>query len=597
LRGITIDLGFAHLSLGDLHVGFVDVPGHEKFVKNMLAGVGGIDLVLLVVAADESIMPQTREHFDICRLLGVQAGIAVITKIDLIEPEMVELVIEEVQDAIRGSFLEKGGIIPVSARTGQNLDRLKNAIRELAQTIPLRPTSRPLRLPIDRAFTMRGFGTVVTGTLTTGSLAKEDEVELIPGKLMTRVRSIQVHGATVATAVAGQRTAVNLQGIDLSQVERGTVLTAPRLFSETQMVDVRLNLLPTARTLKNFTKVRFHHDTSEVLGRIALLGIDSQRAGTSAYAQIRFDRPTFCLHGDPFIVRQFSPMITIGGGRILHPQPLKHRGGDESTLADLKELDAGSLPEKLLTFLRMHPRQMMALTELNSLLGVAESDLRRTCSELAAALKIVWIAAPIPLLVCPDLIETLERQTHRRVEEFHAQNSLQKGISREELRKRVYDNLPLELFRHCLDDMVSKRKITLQEEMVAAFGREVQLSAQAEQLRVWIEERYQEAGFQPPSLSELWAAAPSNPELVRQICHWLLKEKILVKVSEDLAFHRSTLDQLKTRIQSTFAAGTRFGVAEFKELLDITRKHAIPLLEYLDRERITRRQGNERILM
>ena len=336
LRGITIDLGFAHLSLGDVQVGFVDVPGHEKFVKNMLAGVGGIDFVLLVIAADESIMPQTREHFDICRLLGVNTGIVVINKTDLVDPEMVELVIEEVAETTAGSFLEKAEIIPVSSKTGEGIDRLKQAIHDLALAIRPRPSNRLLRLPIDRAFSIRGFGTVLTGTLTSGEIQKDQEIELIPGGLTAKVRGIQVHGTMTGHAIAGQRTAVNLQGVDLAQVERGMVVTVPRIFRSTQILDVRLSLLPSAKPLKNLIKVRFHQGTLEVLARVALIGQDTIAPGESTYAQLRLDEPVFCLHGDAFIIRQFSPTITIGGGLILHPNPCKHKSTDKHDAHSIK---------------------------------------------------------------------------------------------------------------------------------------------------------------------------------------------------------------------------------------------------------------------
>jgi len=314
LRGITIDLGFAHLDLGDATVGFVDVPGHEKFVKNMLAGVGGIDFVLLVVAADESIMPQTREHFDICRLLGIRSGAVVITKIDTVEPELIEVVREEIRDAVAGSFLDAAEVVPVSSKTGAGIEALKGALRRLARSSPVRSPDHLLRLPIDRAFSIRGFGTVVTGTLTTGQIEKDQEIELLPGGIRARVRGIQVHGSASDLAVAGQRTAVNLQGVDLGAVERGMVITEPGLFQASGMLDVRLDLLESApHPLKNLLKVRLHHGTAEVLARVALLGRDALEPGASGYAQLRLDAPIFALHGDPFIIRQFSPTVTIGG--------------------------------------------------------------------------------------------------------------------------------------------------------------------------------------------------------------------------------------------------------------------------------------------
>jgi selenocysteine-specific elongation factor len=596
-RGITIDLGFAHLDLGDVQVGFVDVPGHEKFVKNMLAGVGGIDFVLLVVAADESIMPQTREHFDICRLLGVRAGIVVINKSDLVDAEMIELVHDEIEEIALGSFLEGAEIIPVSSRTGEGIDRLKKAIHDLSLSIHARPSNKLLRLPIDRSFSIHGFGTVITGTLTSGEIRKDQEIELLPGGLTARVRGLQVHGNMTEKAIAGQRTAVNLQGIDLGQVERGMVVTVPRVFRATQILDVHLQLLPTAKTLKNLVKVRFHQGTLEVLARVALIGQDSLAPGDAAFTQLRLDSPVFCLHGDAFIIRQFSPTITIGGGIILHPNPSKHKSTDKKTLGALEELNRGSLSDKIPILLAANVKLVLDLNELDALLGMPVPDLMKICSELAQSGKLVMVPAPTPILVLPAIIESLKKETLEHVSNFHKENPLQKGMSKEELRKRVYDDLPLDVFRYCLENLAEKRKLSFQEDSIALFGREVQLTAEDQLLRKKIEDCFQNAGFQPPPVSDLQASIEGDPAEVRRILFWMIKEKILVKLAEDLVYHRATLDTIKTKIKARFTPGVKFGVADFKEAFDITRKHAIPLLEYLDRERFTRRLGNDRILL
>jgi selenocysteine-specific elongation factor len=597
LRGITIDLGFAHLDLGDVQVGFVDVPGHEKFVKNMLAGVGGIDFVLLVIAADESIMPQTREHFDICRLLGVKSGIVVVNKADLVDAEMIELVRDEIAETTLGSFLENAEVIAVSSKTGEGIDGLKKAIHDLALAIRPRPSDRLLRLPIDRSFSIRGFGTVVTGTLTSGEIQKDQEIELIPGGLTAKVRGIQVHGNMTGRAVAGQRTAVNLQGVDLAQVERGMVITVPHLFSSTQILDVHLKLLPSARPLKNLVKVRFHQGTLEVLAKVALIGQDTLTPGESGYAQLRLDSPVFCLHGDAFIIRQFSPTITIGGGSILHPNPSKHKSTDKKTLSALQELDRGGLSEKIPVLLATDAKRAMNLNELNSLLGLPGPNLVKICADLAQSGKVVMIPAPAPILVLPDVVESLKKETLAQVSEFHKENPLQKGISKEELRKRFFDDLPLEVFRHCMEGLIEKHKISFQEDTVSLHGREVQLTNEGQKIREIIEALFVRAGYQPPLISEVQNSVSSDPEEAKRIFFWMIKEKILVRISDDLVYHRTTLDTIKKQIKNKFTPGNKFGVADFKELFDITRKHAIPLLEYLDREHFTRRLGNDRVLL
>ncbi len=597
LRGITIDLGFAHLPLGDLEVGFVDVPGNERFVKNMLAGVGGIDFVVLVVAADESVMPQTREHFDICRLLGIPAGLVVVTKVDLVDRDMVDLVREEVRELTRGSFLENSPILPVSSKTGEGVEDLKRALQDLAARTPIRSRDRMLRLPIDRAFTVRGFGTVVTGTLAAGVLEKDTEVELIPAAMIARVRGIQVYGRSTDRAVAGQRTAANLQGIDLSRVERGMVLTSPRRFAPTRLIDVKLSLLPGASPLKNLLKVRLHQGTAEVLARVALLGIETLDPGKSAYAQLRLDSPAFCLHGDAFIVRQFSPTVTIGGGKILNPRPLKHKINDREALATLERLDGSDTVEIVRTMIAAQPARAVDLRALNSLFGMPETDLAEICAGLAKAGHLVAIPLPTPHFMHPQTVQEIEGETLSLVSRFHEANPLLRGVSREELRKRVYDDLPLEVFRFLLDRMAEKKRIALREEVVCLYGREVQLSPQEELIRGKIDLLFRQAGSQPPSLSEVPAVLGENAEEVRKILFWMTRQRILIKVSEDLTWHSAAVNEIKNKIRSTFKPGDKFGVADFKELFGMTRKHAIPLLEYLDREKITRRQGNDRILL
>jgi selenocysteine-specific elongation factor len=597
LRGITIDLGFAHLKLGDLQIGFVDVPGHEKFVKNMLAGVGGIDFVLLVVAADESVMPQTREHFDICRLLGIRAGIIVITKMDLVEPDLIEVVHDEVRDMVRGSFLEGAPVVTVSSKTGEGMEELRRALSELAAVLPNRSLDRKFRLPIDRVFSVRGFGTVVTGTMTSGKLLSDSQVEVIPASITARVRGIQVYGHDSDAAVAGQRTAVNLQGIDREQVERGMVLTDPGVFAATQIIDVRMSLLPGARPLKNLLKVRFHQGTSEILARVALLGCESLEPGASAYAQLRLEAPAFCLHGDAFIIRQFSPAVTIGGGRVLNPHPAKHKNTDRSATAYLEVLERGSAADAVLAMISMQAPRAVDLGELNSLFGMPEAELRLVCDSLAKDKKILVVPATPPVCLLPENAKALEKSTLALLTEFHEQNPLQRGLSREELRKRVYGELPQEVFRYILDQLVQKKRISLQEEVVGIFGREVQLSPGEESTRKKIEAVFRDAGFQPPAISELTGAIREEPELVRRIYFWMLKQRILIKVSDELTWHHSALEEIKTTIRSTYKSGDVFGVAAFKELFGMTRKHAIPLLEFLDRERITRRQGNDRVLL
>ncbi len=597
LRGITIDLGFAHLTCEDLQIGFVDVPGHEKFVKNMLAGVGGIDFVVLVVAADESVMPQTREHFDICRLLGIPAGIVVITKADLAEPEMIDLVREEIREMTHSSFLEGCAILAVSSKTGAGIEELKAALHDVALRAPARSLDRVFRLPIDRAFTVRGFGTVVTGTLTSGVLAKDAEVEFIPGGPVSKVRGIQVYGKPSNLAIAGQRTAVNLQGVDLTQVDRGMVLTSPRQFGPTRLVDVRLDLLEDTRPLKNLSKVRFHQGTAEVLARVVLLGTETLAPGKSAYAQLRLDLPAFCLYGDAFIIRQFSPAVTIGGGRVLNPQPAKHKANDLPALAILVQMDGTDLVAAVRAMIAAQPGRAVDVRSLNAMFGMPERELQEICAGLAKSGHLVMIPAVAPLFMHPETVRKIEAEALSLVASFHRQNPLQRGVSREELRKRLYDDLPQEAFRFLLEEMAEKKKVSLEEDAVRMYGREVQLSPKEDLVRQKIDSLYRKAGCQPPSLSEVPAVIGEDAEDVRRVFFWMVKQRLLIKVSDDLAWHALILEDIKLKLRSALKPGEKFGVPAFKELFGMTRKHAIPLLEFLDRERITRRTGSDRILL
>lgn len=347
-RGITIDIGFANLELGDVRLGFVDVPGHERFVKNMLAGAHGIDVVILVIAADESVMPQTREHFDICRLLGVRKGVVALTKADMVDADLLELARAEIEEYVAGSFLEGAPMVAVSSTTGQGIDELKAILADIAAEIPERRLDRPFRLPVDRAFTIRGFGTVLTGTLIAGEVEVGDALEVLPGGLKVKVRGLQVHGHTTDRAAAGQRTAVNLQGVEVEDVARGQVLAPVGRFRETSMLDVRLDLLEGApRSLEHRTRVRFHHGTSEAIARVVLLGRDALSPGESAIAQVRLETPILALPGDRFIVRSYSPQATIGGGVVLDALAPKHRRSDTSSLEWLERLEAGDARERV----------------------------------------------------------------------------------------------------------------------------------------------------------------------------------------------------------------------------------------------------------
>jgi selenocysteine-specific elongation factor len=581
-RGITIDLGFAHLDLGEgVRVGFIDVPGHERFVRNMLAGVGGIDLVMLVVAADESIKPQTREHFDICKLLGVRHGLVAITKTDLVDSDIVELVRLEIQEFVRGSFLEAARVLPVSAR---------------------KPEDLPFRLPIDRAFVMKGFGTVVTGTLLAGRIEKDSEVEIYPLARRVRVRGIEVHNAAAQTALAGQRTAVNLPGLEAKEISRGMILAPPGIFQATGRLDCRLNLLPDARPLKNCARVHFHCHTSETLAEVVLLDRKDLPPGSSAFAQLRLSEPGVFMPGDRFIIRQFSPVTTIGGGTVLENQPKRHRVRDSSAVPLLDALEKGDSQARLECLVRQTGEAL--LSGLVSRTGLLPAEVLRLGRALASANRILLLGQPPELFVHAEHFQALATKLIDQLEKFHAANPLVTGLPKEDLRSRTGAGGPLRpvapstlLFNALLHALAAQGKIDVQGETVRLAGRKVQMTPEEQAAKEQISEAFEKRGLEVPSPQEVLAKLRIDRLRAEKLLQILLRENVLCKVNEELIFHRSALRQLKDLLARRKAQSNRINVTVFKEITGLSRKYAIPLLEYLDREHVTRRQGDERIIL
>jgi selenocysteine-specific elongation factor len=599
-RGITIDLGFAHMNLGDdLRVGFVDVPGHERFVKNMLAGVGGIDLVLLVVAADESIKPQTREHFDICRLLNIRNGLLVITKCDLVDRDMLDLVRLEVQELAKGSFLESAPVIAASAKTGEGLDEIRNELRILAESILARPITLPFRLPIDRSFVMKGFGTVVTGTLIAGTIHKDEEAEIFPDGRRVRVRGVQVHNAPAESAVAGQRTALNLAGVETSEIARGMVLAEPGVFQSTSRFDCMLSLLPSARPMKNRTQVHFHSGTAETVAEVVLLDAKELKPGKQGYVQLRLAHSGLFLPQDRYIVRQFSPVVTIGGGVVLDNLPGRHRLLDPAVTQFLSVLEKGIDEERLELLVREAGEATMAM--LTARMGRAEAEIDQLGRALQAKKRLVRLGQPASVLIDAGHFLQLAGEVIRQLEGFHAGNPLVAGLAKEDLRGRIRDRRKQApsagVFNAVLRQLEKERKIETSGETVRRAGRVVELDAQEKAARDQIVEAFRTAGLAVPAASDVLVRLKIDRVRAAKILQLLLKEKVLVKVAEDLIFHSAALAGLRELLVRQKAKSDRINVGVFKELTGLTRKYAIPLLEYLDRERVTRRQGDERIIL
>ncbi len=614
-RGITIDLGFAHMELpapnGEtLRLGFVDVPGHERFVRNMLAGVGGIDLVLLVIAADEAIMPQTREHFDILQVLGVQHGITVLTKSDAVDSETLDVVRLEVEDFLRGTFLAHPvPIIAVSSLTGAGLDDLKRGIVAAAMKAQPRDTRAITRLPIDRVFTMKGFGTVVTGTLIAGTIRREQELELLPAGRRVRVRGIQVHGKVAEQAVAGQRTALNLSGVSTEDLARGMMLASPGVFKPVQQVDVQLKLLSSARrALKNRARVHFHAHSMETVAEVLLYGknedlttaqaattVDSGPAkqaglfpGQEGFARVKLAQPALLLPGDRFIIRQFSPVVTIGGGVVLDAAPVPRMKGVDSFLQSLSNNAEQILIAR--TARRQHVGTTMAQL-------VAETGWTPEAIEkhLAQPLKERALVRLGTTLLHGPVLESLQSRLTRLIMDFHKRNPLVGGINKEELRAQV--EMSPELFEAVAAMLVREKKIEVVGELVGLPGQGVVMKDEEAESKKQIEDAFALAGLQVPALNEVLAGLKVDRARAQKIVTLLLRDRVLVKVSDELIFHRIALESLRRLIAAFRAKSARIDVAAFKEMTGVTRKYAIPLLEYLDRERVTRRVGDAREIL
>jgi selenocysteine-specific elongation factor len=605
-RGITIDIGFADLTLGELQFGFVDVPGHERFVKNMLAGAHGLDLVMLIVAADESIMPQTREHFDICRLLKVKSGLVALTKADLVEEELLELARAEVEEYVQGSFLENAPIIPVSSKTGSGLEELKTALIKLSGDIQPKTLSATPRLPVDRCFSIKGFGTVVTGTLIAGELKNGDEIEVLPIGSRTRIRNLQTHGHNTDQARAGQRTAVNLQGISKEQAERGSVLTLAGRLKPTSMLDVRLDLLKSApRPLSHRSRIRLHHGTVEVMGRVAMLrGQEagkqslSLEPGSHDYVQLRLEEPIVALPQDRFIIRSYSPQITIGGGVILDALPEKHRLRDTRAREALEKLEqAEGLQQRVMIFLELAGERGMSGAEIAARTGATDSQIDGVAESLKKAHTAVEISKSPLLVISSEAYHRLIAKVLALLAEHHKRDPLSLGVSREEVRERLFGAFNAEIFRSVITHQLEEGKVVGEREMLRLASHKPAVSGADADTKQALEAAFKAPGLQAGTLDEVAAGLKLNINVAKKFYNLLIAERRLLRIG-DFVFHVDSIEDLKQRVRAQKAVNAKIDVAIFKEISGgLSRKYAIPLLEFLDRERITRRIGNDREIL
>ena len=598
LRGITIELGFAYLTLPTgQRLGIVDVPGHERFVRHMVAGASGMDLVALVIAADEGVMPQTREHLEICQLLKVKQGLVVLTKVDLVEPDWLELVEEEVREALQGTFLADAPIVTFSAVTGEGTDRLLATLAELAAKAPPKPPTGIFRLPIDRVFTIKGFGTVATGTAISGSIRVGDAVMIYPPGYKARVRGLQVHSASVEEALAGNRTAVNLQGLEKEELERGMVVAPGGALISSRRLDAYLQILESApRALKHRQAVRFHTGTSERVGMPLLLDAEELTPGASGYVQFFLREPLALKPGDRFVIRSFSPAFTWGGGIILHVNPSRHKRHQAAVLEGLKVLEQGSPEDQLGFYLAEAGPAGRSRSELEALLPWDASELKRLLDKLASQGRILLFDPENQRYLLTATAQELEAQVRDQLTSHHRQNPLKPGLSKEELRRKLPAAMEVRLFNYLLAGLTNKKQVAVEKDLVRLMSHKVTLAGDQEDVTRRLDEMYLRGRLSPPTLKEAQAALNTAPPQLQQLMMVLVNQGRLVKVKEDLYFHQEAVAQLKAQLVEFLKQHKEITVLQFKDLTQTSRKFSIPLLEYFDVNRVTVRVGEARRL-
>ena len=588
-RGITIDLGFADLRYteSDLTVGIVDVPGHEKLISNMLAGAGGIDMVLLVIAADEGIMPQSREHLAICDLLKIKSGLIAITKSDLVEKDWLDLVKDEIKIFVKGTFLNDSLIIPVSSKTGENLELLKKEIKEIALKIAPKASGGLFRLPIDRVFILKGFGTIITGTAVSGSISIEDPLEILPCNITTKVRGLHSHGRTIQTACAGQRVAINLQAVEKEDLKRGDVAVSPSSFYPTKTIDVFFELLNDTPLLKNKSLVHFYTGTSETIARVILYEVEELKAGKSCYCQLRLQDPVIAISGDRYIIRRFSPLETLGGGEILDPSPLKRRR--KEGIEDLKILYNGNLEQKI--SLKVEKAGIRGFT-INSINGWINAELKSIANSINTLKRAGEIIQHEEILLHNKSFDLIQQKIFELLGAFHKKNPLKPGMPKEEVRNHL--KIEPRLFNFILSSL---QNITIDKNLIRLSNFKIALSNSEEGYRTKILELLEKSGFQPPTRSELAASLRIEPKQISDILNILSKEGSAIRINDSLYLSATSYNNMMSLLKTFFSKKNEITVAEFRDILNTSRKYALPFLEYLDSNNITIRTGDVRKLL
>jgi len=596
-RGITIELGFAHLELpGGIRFGIVDVPGHEKFVRAMVAGVGGMDLVMLMVAADEGIMPQTREHLDILRLLGVKSGLVVLTKSDMVEQEWLELVTEEVRDFVAGSFLEGRPIVPVSSRSGAGLDGLRAELGRLAESVDEKRREGSFRLPVDRVFTVAGFGTVVTGTLLSGEIRVGDELELLPSGREGRVRGIQAHGSKSEQGQAGQRLAVNLQGVDLDQAHRGDVVVPRGVFRSTRAVDVRLDYLASApRELKHRATLRLHSATYEVPAQVILLDRDTLQPGESAYVQLRLKEPALLLSGDSYILRMSTPASTVGGGVVLDPFPPRRRRRSSEALELLEAFGQDEHSRMIALIISQSLLSGVAYEDILLRSGVPRKATEAALSALLSSGEVLQVVREPRVFLAKGAFDALKKGLVDDLSAFLDANPLKEGMGKEELRTRLPKRSDVRFFTPLLSALEKDGLVVPDRDIVRPAGKIVRKNAPAEDLSGKVGLFLKEGGIEPPTVKEVMDRFRCDEKAVRDNLALLVRNGEVARISSDLFYSAEALNGLREKLVNHLREKGEITPPEYRELTGLSRKFLIPLLEFFDSEKLTIRVGDRRL--
>ncbi|MFC1798421.1 selenocysteine-specific translation elongation factor [Thermodesulfobacteriota bacterium] len=597
-RGITIELGFASLDLpGGQRLGIVDVPGHEKFVKNMVAGATGIDMVAMVIAADEGVMPQTREHMEICTLLGIEHGLVVLTKTDMVDAEWLELVKEDIQSYMQGTFLEEAPVVPVSSATGDGLPEFVDTLHTLCAEIDARQPGGIFRLPIDRVFTMKGFGTVITGTLVSGQVNVGDSVMIYPTEITSKVRGIQVHSQSAESASAGMRTAINFQGIEKTAVERGEVVALPGTLKANYMVDGTFDYLAAnKKPIKNRSRIRFHAGTSEVLGNLVLLEADELAPGDTGLVQVRLESPICLIKDDRFVIRSYSPIRTIGGGQVLNPIPLKHRRFKNDILSGLKSL-AGGEPQDVVAYaIDASGYRGTSLAELKIMANISDKQIHQTLQNLLSHRTAVQVDKENQIYMHQNSFDKLQATLLSSLEAYHHAFPLKTGMPKEELKSKLPPPVNARIYNLLLNQVVKSEAIVQTEDTVRLSSHSVSLGADQSDIRKKIITAYLGSDLTPPYFKELCKTLKLDLGPAKDVLMLLLKEGVMVKAKEELFFHQEAIDRLKGKLIDFFAAHDELTTPQFKEMTGVSRKYLIPLLEYFDAQNVTIRVGDVRKL-